>query len=103
LGLPLFRQMTSAFVLTPSRLIAKYSYGIYLTHSFAIVIGLYLLRGHSLAVRLLVEVVPLFVLPVVAYHLLEHPMIRLGSRLAARAEAKYEQREMKQFREEPVG
>ncbi len=103
LALPLFGQMKSEWVLAPSRQIAKYSYGVYLTHPFAIVIGLYLLRGHSLAVRLLVEVVPLFVLPVVAYHLLEHPMIRLGSRLAARAEAKYEQREMKQFREEPVG
>ena len=102
LGLPLFRQMTSALVLTPSRLIAKYSYGIYLTHSFAIVIGLYLLRGHSLAVRLLGELVPLIVLPVLAYHLLEHPMIRIGSRLAAKAEANYEQHEMHPLREEPV-
>lgn len=103
LGLPLFRQMTSELVLAPSRQIAKYSYGVYLTHPFAIAIGLYLLRGHSLTVRLLGEFVPLVVLPVVAYHLLEHPMIRLGSRLAARAEARYEQHEMKQFREEPAG
>jgi peptidoglycan/LPS O-acetylase OafA/YrhL len=102
LALPLFRQMQSEWVLAPSRQIAKYSYGVYLTHPFAIVLGLYLLRGHILAVRLLVEVVPLFVLPVVAYHLLEHPMIRLGSRLAARAETKYEQRETNQLREEPA-
>jgi len=102
LGLPMFRQMSSNLVLAPSRIIAKYSYGIYLTHSFAIVIGLYLLRGHSLTVRLLAEAVPLVVLPVLAYHLLEHPMIRIGSRLAAKAEAKYEQRELKQYREQPM-
>jgi peptidoglycan/LPS O-acetylase OafA/YrhL len=101
LGLPLFRQMESQVVLVPSKVIAKYSYGIYLTHPFAIAIGLILLRGHSLTVRLLGELVPLIVLPMLAYHLVEHPMIRLGSRLAAKAEALYEQREMRQFREEP--
>jgi peptidoglycan/LPS O-acetylase OafA/YrhL len=89
-------------VLGPSRLIARYSYGVYLTHPFAIVIGLYLLRGRSVPVRVLGEVVPLLVLPVVAYHLLEHPMIRLGSRLAAKAEARYEQRELRQYRETPA-
>jgi peptidoglycan/LPS O-acetylase OafA/YrhL len=94
LALPLFRQMKSKWVLEPSRLIARYSYGIYLMHPFAIVIGFYVLREQSIPVRLLGEAVPLVVLPVVAYHLLEHPMIRAGSRLAARAEAKYEQREM---------
>jgi peptidoglycan/LPS O-acetylase OafA/YrhL len=103
LALPLFRQMTSKWVLEPSRLIARYSYGVYLTHPFAIVIGLYLLRDQSLPVRLLGELVPLVVLPVVAYHALEHPMIRLGSRLAARAEMKYEQHEIKQYPGEGVG
>jgi len=102
LGLPLFRQMKSEWVLAPSRQIAKYSYGIYLTHPFAIVIGLYLMRGYSLPVRLVGELVPLVAFPVLAYHLVEYPMIRMGSRLAAKAERKYEQREMKMFREEPV-
>ena len=99
LGLPLFRQMKSEIVLAPSRQIAKYSYGIYLTHPFAIVIGLYLLRGHSLPVRLMGELIPLVVLPVIAYHLIEHPMIQWGSRLANIAEKKYEQHEMEQDRE----
>jgi peptidoglycan/LPS O-acetylase OafA/YrhL len=101
LALPLFRQIKSEAILAPSRQIAKYSYGIYLTHMFALVIGFYLLAGHSLPIRLLGELVPLIVLPVLAYHLLEHPMIRLGSRLAAHAEQRYEQREMKHFRELP--
>jgi peptidoglycan/LPS O-acetylase OafA/YrhL len=100
--LPLFRQMKSKWVLEPSRVLAKYSYGIYLTHSFAIVVGMYLLRGHSPEAQLLAELIVLVVLPVVAYHLLEHPMIRLGSRLAAKAEARYEQRELRQYRETPA-
>jgi peptidoglycan/LPS O-acetylase OafA/YrhL len=94
LTLPLFRQIKARPVVEISRQIAKYSYGIYLTHPFALVIGWYLLRGFSLPVRVLGEVVPLIVLPVVAYHGLEHPMIRLGSRLADWAEEKYDQREM---------
>jgi peptidoglycan/LPS O-acetylase OafA/YrhL len=69
------------------------------THPFAVVIGFYLLRGHSLPVRLLGEFVPLVLFPLLAYHLVEHPMIRLGSRLAARVEKKYEQRELNQFRQ----
>jgi peptidoglycan/LPS O-acetylase OafA/YrhL len=103
LGLPLFRQMKSEAILAPSRVIAKYSYGIYLTHPFAIVMGLYLLRNHSLMVRLSVELVTLMIMPVLAYHLLEHPMIVFGSRLAARAEKKYEQSEVKHFRQGITG
>jgi peptidoglycan/LPS O-acetylase OafA/YrhL len=99
LGLPLFREIKSEAVLAPARQIAKYSYGIYLTHMFAIVIGFYLLGGHSLLVRLLGELISLIALPLLAYHLLEHPMIRLGSRLAARAERAYEQRQLKHFRQ----
>jgi peptidoglycan/LPS O-acetylase OafA/YrhL len=83
-------------VVEVSRQIAKYSYGVYLTHPFALVIGWYLLRGFSLPMRVLGEMVPLIVLPVLAYHGLEHPMIRLGSRLADWAERKFDQREMSQ-------
>jgi len=99
LALPLFRQIKSQAVLAPSRQVAKYSYGIYLTHPFAIIIGFYLLANHTLPVRLLAEAVALIVFPLLAYHLLEHPMIRLGSRLAAHAEHTYEQRELKHFRQ----
>jgi len=95
LALPLFRQIRSKAVVGISKQIAKYSYGVYLTHLFALVIGLYLMRGHSLGVRLLLMVVPLVALPVLAYHLMERPMIQLGSKLAAIAEARYEQHEAK--------
>jgi peptidoglycan/LPS O-acetylase OafA/YrhL len=81
LGLPMFRQMSAEWAIVPSRIIAKYSYGAYLTHPFAIVVGIYLLRGHSLGVQLLAEAVLLVALPAAAYHWLEHPMIRLGDGL----------------------
>jgi peptidoglycan/LPS O-acetylase OafA/YrhL len=84
LGLPLFRQIEAPWLIAASRTVAKYSYGVYLMHPFALVIGLYLLRDHSLGVRLLGEAVPLVMLPVMAYHLIEYPMIRMGARLTAR-------------------
>lgn len=99
LALPLFQQFTAKPVLQVSRQIAKYSYGVYLTHPFAIAIGLLLLRSHSLPVRFLGEAVPLLVLPVLAYHLLENPMIRIGSRLAAHAEDRFGHSEMLRYRE----
>lgn len=95
LTLPFFRSIKSNWLIAPSRIIARYSYGVYLTHPFALAIGLYLLRGHSVPVRCLGVLVPLVVLPVAAYHLIEHPMIRLGSRLAAKAESRYEQQQQK--------
>jgi peptidoglycan/LPS O-acetylase OafA/YrhL len=93
LMLPLFRQFRSAVVMAPSRVIARYSYGIYLTHPFALVIGLYLLHNYSWPVRMIGELVPLIILPLLAYHLMEHPLIRFGSRFAAKAEVRYERRE----------
>jgi peptidoglycan/LPS O-acetylase OafA/YrhL len=93
LTLPLFQQSRSKVVWTPSRIIAKYSYGIYLTHPFALVIGLYLLRDHSWPVRMIGALVPLIALPLLAYQLIEHPLIHVGSRLAAKAETRYERRE----------
>jgi peptidoglycan/LPS O-acetylase OafA/YrhL len=97
--LPLFRQIRANWLVASSRVIAKYSYGIYLMHSFAIVLGLNILRDHSLGLRLLVEAVSLVVLTGLGYHLLEHPLIRIGAKLAATAELRYEQHEMKRFRE----
>ncbi|HEY0309508.1 MAG TPA: hypothetical protein VGB94_15195, partial [Acidobacteriaceae bacterium] len=92
------RQIKSELVLAPSRVITRYSYSVYLTHPFALMIGLHLLRGHSLALRLMACVIGLVVFPVAAYHLLEHPLNRIGARLAARAEKRYEQLEWKHFR-----
>jgi peptidoglycan/LPS O-acetylase OafA/YrhL len=69
--------------------VAKYSYGIYLVHPFALVVGVYLLRGHvGVAVQLAVAMVVLVVVSLIAYHGLEKPMIGYGARLAARVEVR---------------
>jgi peptidoglycan/LPS O-acetylase OafA/YrhL len=91
LGLPLFHQITARWSIRASHEIAKYSYSIYLIHPFSIVLGIYLLPHRPLALQITVIVVSLVVLSVAAYHLLEKPMIRLGARLAKRAEKRFEQ------------
>ena len=92
LALPLIRDLRATWIVRASHEIAKYSYGIYLGHPFAIVLGLYLLRGHSLALQLSVEFASIAILSFAAYHLIEHPLIRLGSRVAARVERRHETR-----------
>lgn len=86
LSLPLFRQMTWKPLKQASAQIAKYSYGIYLSHMAAIVVGVHLLRNEPVLVRIAAFIVTIFLLPFVLYHLVEAPMIRVGARLARRVE-----------------
>ena len=84
---PFFAQLSASWLTEPSRLIAKYSYGIYLTHFFAI--WLVFDRLHNVLPR--VARLPLFValvvlLPIACYYVLEEPMIGLGKRIAKRFE-----------------
>ncbi len=98
LGLPLFHQIKARPLLSLSHGIAKYSYGAYLSHPFAIVLGVLLWRGHAIWLQVAVVAGATIAFSVAAYHLLEKPMIRLGSRVANRAEQRYEQRTLQQFR-----
>jgi peptidoglycan/LPS O-acetylase OafA/YrhL len=98
LTLPFFRQIQSAALIRCTHEIAKYSYGIYLSHPFGIVIGIYLMPHRPLALQVAVILISTVAFAVAGYHLIEHPMIRLGARLAARAERRYEQRELAHFR-----
>ena len=82
--LPLFRQITSPALRRVSLLIARYSYGIYLCHFAAITVGVHYLQHRSLVLRIAGFFATIVILPVIFYHALEKPMIRLGSRFAAR-------------------
>ncbi len=86
LSLPLFRQLSWTWISRPAHEIAKYSYGIYLSHPFSIAIGIHLLWHHNLVIQLAAELIATAVISVAAYHLVEHPMIRAGSRIATRLE-----------------
>ena len=87
LALPAFRQIRFKGVVQASHYLAQYSYGIYLAHPFALVVGMYALRGYAVWVQVLVELLVIAGGAVGAYHLLEEPMIRLGARLATRVES----------------
>jgi peptidoglycan/LPS O-acetylase OafA/YrhL len=87
LGIPHFRQIRAKWLVVASHQLAKYSYGVYLGHIFSIAIGMNLLQGSNLAIRVAAIVLSLAVLAIVSYHLIEKPMIRLGARLAAKTDS----------------
>ena len=87
LAVPFFAQISGRWITTPARLIAKYSYGIYLTHTLCIWLAFEQL--HSVLPRIArygLFGVLVAGLPVVFYHSLEEPMIRVGKRVAKRFE-----------------
>jgi peptidoglycan/LPS O-acetylase OafA/YrhL len=87
LGIPFFTQISVRWIAMPSYLIAKYSYGIYLTHFFSIWFAFeYLRNALPLVARLAVFLVLAAGLPVFFYHLLEEPMVQLGKRVGKRFE-----------------
>ncbi len=102
LGLPTFRQISARWLIKLSHQVAKYSYSLYLAHPFSLVLGLYLLPHRPLFLQLFVIIGSLTIFSAVGYHLLEEPMIRIGSFLANRAEKRYEQKEAEQLRVLPT-
>jgi peptidoglycan/LPS O-acetylase OafA/YrhL len=97
-ALPSFRQIRSQPLKRASHAVAKYSYGIYLSHPFALVLGIYLLPHSPILLQVVIVISATAIFSVAAYHLLELPMMQMGSRLAARAEARYEQRDLAHYR-----
>jgi peptidoglycan/LPS O-acetylase OafA/YrhL len=88
LMLPFFRQIQSKAIRTVSNRIATYSYGIYVSHQFSIWLALGVLAARPVWLRVGLLSVLLVLLPVVLYHGIEKPMIRVGIRLAARGRTK---------------
>jgi peptidoglycan/LPS O-acetylase OafA/YrhL len=82
--LPLIAEMRGAVLMKVVQQVAKYSYGIYLTHNLGIVVGMHVLEGKPFAVQLAAELATTAIGAYAAYHLIENPMIHLGARVAAR-------------------
>ncbi|MFZ0480916.1 MAG: acyltransferase [Terriglobales bacterium] len=82
--IPKFREIQSPWLRWISHRIATYSYGIYLSHQFAIWAAFGVLAAHSLAVKIPVLVAMLVALPILLYRSIEKPMIGVGVRLARR-------------------
>jgi peptidoglycan/LPS O-acetylase OafA/YrhL len=79
-----FREITTSAVAKAAQLVAKYSYGIYLSHVAVFWFALYRISHLPLALRILVGAAASVLVPVALYHLVEHPCMRLGSRSADR-------------------
>jgi peptidoglycan/LPS O-acetylase OafA/YrhL len=81
---PFCREIRGRFLSRACHTVAKYSYGIYLSHSIVFTLALYTMAGAPPSVRLLLLAGGCIILPVAMYHLIEHPLIRVGSALADR-------------------
>jgi peptidoglycan/LPS O-acetylase OafA/YrhL len=84
LAIPWFREMTYAPVNTISYTVAKYSYGIYLTHIVSLNVTFGMMRDQPAMVQVIVFVAMAGLLPLATFHLIESPMIARGRRLARR-------------------
>jgi peptidoglycan/LPS O-acetylase OafA/YrhL len=82
LAIPWFQELRFRPLVQSTKLIAKYSYGIYLSH---VGIMLFLFRRPLTGpVRWSALALLAVVCPVAMYHLIEHPMIQAGQKAAAR-------------------
>jgi peptidoglycan/LPS O-acetylase OafA/YrhL len=81
LAIPWFQEMRIKSLVRPSHFIAKYSYGIYLSHGAVMLFAFNL--PIPMVARWLVFAVCAVASPVLMYHLIEHPMIRAGQKVAA--------------------
>jgi peptidoglycan/LPS O-acetylase OafA/YrhL len=78
---PRFREMRSPLLRRTSQLIAKYSYGIYLTHVVCIWAAFVGLRRLPAASQWIIFAAILVSIPVLLYHGVEAPLINIGKRI----------------------
>jgi peptidoglycan/LPS O-acetylase OafA/YrhL len=83
--LPLFRAAPENSVARAAGLLARYSYGIYLSHVPLLWLCFHGMAGFSGATRWVTFIVLMTIVPVGLYHLVEEPMIRLGKALSSKA------------------
>jgi peptidoglycan/LPS O-acetylase OafA/YrhL len=84
--IPYCREIRHGWFSEAARIIVRYSYGIYLFHMFGIWMAFVKLHDQTRTIQWLVFAAIVAAVPVVFYHLLEHPAIVLGNRIAKRIE-----------------
>jgi peptidoglycan/LPS O-acetylase OafA/YrhL len=82
LTIPLYRSIENRFLKIPSKIIAKYSYGIYLSHFFCIWFAFQKLGALPVGIRLLVFIATVSFIPVILFHMIEDPCIKLGKKVS---------------------
>lgn len=88
LGIPWFGEIQTNWLRKASNRIATYSYGIYLSHQFCIWYVDDPLGAFSWWVKIPVLTLLLVGAPILLYHFIEKPLIRVGADLAARCSAR---------------
>ena len=83
-GVCFFREMPENPLTFVSKRIARYSYGIYLLHYFAIWFGFVVCRGLHMGLQIAIFAGVLICLSVLLYHTVEEPLIAAGVRLSQR-------------------
>jgi peptidoglycan/LPS O-acetylase OafA/YrhL len=91
LTLPQFREMQMGWLRKACQQMARYSYGIYLTHFICMWFAFVALGATPRVVQWMAFLVTLAVLPVSLYHGVEAPLIAFGSRLASQLGGKQPQ------------
>lgn len=88
LALPRFRDIQSKRLRAAAKTVATYSYGIYLCHVPILWFAFQRLSAQPVLVKVLVCTALLVAVPAMLFHLLESPMIGVGSKLARALEVK---------------
>jgi peptidoglycan/LPS O-acetylase OafA/YrhL len=88
LVLPQFQELSNPFLRKACLLVARYSYGIYLTHFIFIWLIFDRLHSLSIVLRIVLFVISASAVPVFLYHAIEEPAIRAGQELLLRLREK---------------
>jgi len=84
LGVSLFRELPASRMTWLAQIAARYSYGIYLLHYFAIWLGFSAARHLDFRLQIAIFISTLMGLSILLYHAVEAPMIALGVRASGR-------------------
>jgi peptidoglycan/LPS O-acetylase OafA/YrhL len=84
LGVCLFRELPAGRLTRLAQIVARYSYGIYLFHYFAIWLGFSVARLLDFRLQVMIFVSTLVCVSAILYHIVEAPMIALGARASKR-------------------
>jgi peptidoglycan/LPS O-acetylase OafA/YrhL len=82
LAIPQFREITNSVTRRISQVIARYSYGIYLTHFICIWLAFQAIGGIPTWSRWAILLITVSMFPWLFYHLIEKPTIRKGEKVA---------------------
>ena len=81
-AIPLFRDMPAGRFWRACHLVARYSYGVYLSHFILIWVFFVRLADRPASLRWIGFPLAIAIVPALLYHLVEEPFIRRGNRLA---------------------